>query len=45
MGKRLEFDWTNCNCTYCSEFKEMLQVILFISLESVERYFGRQLAA
>lgn len=34
-----------CNCTYCSEFKEVLQVLLLISLESVERNLGGQLAA
>ncbi len=34
-----------CNCTYCSEFKEVLEVLLFISLESVERYFRGELAA
>ena len=34
-----------CNCTYCSEFKEVLQVLLLISLESVERKIGGQLAA
>lgn len=45
VGKILKFDWTSCNRTYCSEFKKMLQVLLFICLESVERYFGGQLAA
>lgn len=32
-------------CTYCSEFKEMLQVLLLISLESVERHFRGQFTA
>ncbi len=44
-GKHLNL-LTRCfNCTYCSEFKEVLEVLLFISLESVERHFGGQLAA
>lgn len=32
-------------CTYCPEFKKMLQVLLLISLESVERHFGGEFTA
>lgn len=43
--RKVHTDWTKSKCTHCSEFQEMLQVLLLVSLESVERHFGGQFTA